>query len=352
MIKPLTSFRFIFAFMVFFSHLEFLNNSKIEELRWISHYIFYEGYIGVSFFFILSGFVLAYNYQSKLLFNKVQIKKFYTARIARIFPLHVLTFIISIPLTSSVFFENKILWILQAITNFTLIQSFIPSRSFYLSFNAPSWSISCEFFFYIIFPILIFFYTKYKKFWILVLIIVLVLPFLSFLPFFTSEKLYNAFFYINPFFRIIDFFIGILIYNLYQNVINENIKLNYNFLEIGSIFLFLLFFAFHYFIIYYARYSFYYWIPISFLVFSFSFQKGFISKILSQKIFVYLGEISFAFYLFHRLILIYFIKFNHLYIGIENDILIVIIVFITSIIISHLSYKYFEIPFKKYLKNR
>lgn len=69
MIKPLTSLRFIFAFMVFASHLGFLNKSESNVLHWVYDSVFHEGYIGVSFFFILSGFILAYNYQDGILKN-------------------------------------------------------------------------------------------------------------------------------------------------------------------------------------------------------------------------------------------------------------------------------------------
>ena len=71
-IKPLTSMRFIFCLMVFLSHItDLLNNSDKPQVRMISSNIFSEGYIGVSFFFILSGFILSYAYQERVLTNKI-----------------------------------------------------------------------------------------------------------------------------------------------------------------------------------------------------------------------------------------------------------------------------------------
>ena len=55
MIDTLTSLRVIFALMVFASHLCILNEGVF------SGHILKEGYVGVSFFFILSGFIIAYN---------------------------------------------------------------------------------------------------------------------------------------------------------------------------------------------------------------------------------------------------------------------------------------------------
>lgn len=56
-IKPLTSFRFVFAILVFASHLDFVRNAS-SEMMWLFDNVFYEGYIGVTFFFVLSGFKL------------------------------------------------------------------------------------------------------------------------------------------------------------------------------------------------------------------------------------------------------------------------------------------------------
>jgi peptidoglycan/LPS O-acetylase OafA/YrhL len=349
MIKPLTSFRFVFAFFVFLSHLGFLKYSKNNELKWVYNNIFYEGYIGVSFFFILSGFVLAYNYQSEKLSNKEQIYKYYLARLARIFPLHILTFLISIPLTYSIFIENKKIWFFQAFTNFTLTQSFIPLKNIYFSFNGPSWSISCEMFFYLVFPIIIFNLSIFKRFKHVLFFFVIILPFLVF---FIPNNWFHALFYINPFFRVIDFIIGILLYKLYYKINSKKLFINFSYLEISSLLIFLLFFIFHSSIIDVARYSFYYWIPISYIIFSFSFQKGFISKILSNIKLIYLGEISFAFYLFHQLVINYFEKLNIKFFHLENEILIIILLISISIYISHLIHKYFELPIKKYLSNR
>ena len=164
MIKPLTSLRFLFAFMVVASHLSFLNKSESNVLRQIYDSVFHEGYIGVSFFFILSGFILAYNYQDGIQKNQKSKRTFYQARFARIFPLHILTLIISIPLTYSVFIKDKSLWFSQALTNLTLTQSYIPIKSIYFSFNAPSWSISNEMFFYLVFPFLILLIPKIRNY--------------------------------------------------------------------------------------------------------------------------------------------------------------------------------------------
>ena len=125
MIKPLTSLRFLFALMIFFHHLRFLQDYNSDIFNWLYVKIFWEGYIGVSFFFILSGFIIAYNYQEKILKKKISFKKFIIARISRIYPLHILTLILSLPI---VFYNISISEIpngfYQLIFNITLTQSF------------------------------------------------------------------------------------------------------------------------------------------------------------------------------------------------------------------------------------
>jgi peptidoglycan/LPS O-acetylase OafA/YrhL len=266
--------------MVFVSHLDFLKQSTSEVLKWLYDNLFYEGYIGVSFFFILSSFVLAYTYQDQILKNKISSRAFYMARFARIYPLHFLTLIISIPLTFSIFIQNKTLWIIQLITNLTLTQSYIPNRHIYFSFNAPSWSISDEMFYYLVFPFLIIWIAKsdhYKN--VLFLLIIAIIPLLTLI---ITQRYYHHIFYIHPFARLVDFMIGIFLFNFYHKFSKKERRINYTYLEISAILLLLFFFWLHQSIPPVARYSFYYWLPMTFLIFAFSFQKGKISKILSQ----------------------------------------------------------------------
>ena len=81
MINTLTSLRIFFALMVFGAHCYVLDTS-------FDAHFFKEGFVGVSFFFVLSGFIIAYNYQEKLLTKTTTKRTFWVARIARIYPLH------------------------------------------------------------------------------------------------------------------------------------------------------------------------------------------------------------------------------------------------------------------------
>ena len=108
MIKPLTSLRFFFALMVFLSHIGFLygidKQSQVDLDFFAKEFIaFKEGYLGVSFFFILSGFILTYNYSEKFKNKAITYKDYMRARFFRIVPLHWLTLLISIVLSILIF---------------------------------------------------------------------------------------------------------------------------------------------------------------------------------------------------------------------------------------------------------
>jgi len=345
MIKPLTSLRFFFALMVFASHLEYLKHSNSQVLQWVFNNIFFEGYIGVSFFFILSGFILSYSYQEKLVKQKSKIRDFYIARIARIYPLHIATFILAIPLTINGFITNTLSWLIKAFTNLTLTQGYIPKSSFYFSFNAPSWSISAEMFFYLLFPIILPFFARIKKkktiYSIMLLSAAVLISLIQLIP----EKLQHTIFYISPALRIIDFSLGILIFNLLKINKQKNGSLP-NYCEPLSVLLFVIFFFFHNHIPLVYRYSIYYWIPTSIIIYTFANTNGKITSFLSNKTIIKLGEASFGFYMIHQLVIRYYTHIN-----IINGLVDIILLLIISILLSIISMRYLEHPFNRIIKS-
>lgn len=349
-INSLTSLRFFFAFLVFLLHCAHFIPLNSNKINLIIYDIFEELYLGVSFFYILSGFILSLNYQDKFLQKKINIKSFYIARIARIYPLHILTFIISIPLTIKVLKSNFLEWITTAFANVFLIHSFIPVKSIYFSFNAVSWSISNEMFFYFLFPILIYLFSKWinSKYKYLILFVFLIIPILT--TIIKTNQYWT--FYVNPLSRVFDFLLGIIIYNLYKSYSFKK-NTNYTILELSSIILFIIFFLLHSCIPEAARFSFYYWLPMSYLILIFSYQKGIISKFLSNRILIYLGEISFGFYLIHQLVIKYTtVFFEKGFIKVSDTFILILSILIITLLLSHISYLKFEKPLNKKIKQK
>lgn len=352
MIKPLTSLRFFFAFMVFVSHLWFIKDDGVVATQLYDH-VFSEGYIGVSFFFILSGFILSYNYKDKILEHHISKKSFWLARFARIYPLHFVTLLVAIPLS---FRHDMLEWTERFVLNLFLLQSFVPSQDVYFYFNSVSWSISDEMFFYLIFPLLIVAYYRPKVFnyW-LPLLLILTIPIGLY---FMKSAYHHKYFYINPVLRLADFTIGVVLYHVYElrKKIDFKTTAAATRAEILAVLLLLAFFLFHENVPQGFRYSCYYWIPMIGIVYVFSFSKGAISAILSNDKLVYLGEISFGFYMWHMLVIRYFnyigAKIPMLTLHTSTHILSVIAVFCIALTVSNFSYRWLEIPANKYLKKR
>jgi peptidoglycan/LPS O-acetylase OafA/YrhL len=109
---------------------------------------------GVSFFFVLSGFILAYHYDRP---GRRPWKSFYVARFARIFPAHLaalgLFFVLSdYPLGQA---EGVVLRTATLGSNLLLVQSWIPLQPFFFGYNAVAWSLSTEVGFCLFFPLLL-----------------------------------------------------------------------------------------------------------------------------------------------------------------------------------------------------
>lgn len=347
MLNSLTSLRFFFAFVVFLSHLTFVK-TDLAWYNYLKNNVFFEGYLGVGFFFILSGFVLALNYEKKVIDNlNFDKKKFYIARIARIYPLHVLTFCVMLPFFIINVWQGYFHWDIAG-ANLFLLQSYIPLKDFYFSINNVSWSISTELFFYLMFPFYVIWLHKFPK---LKYILLLIIPIIIFAePYFrTNMKLEKAIFYINPIVRSFDFILGIITCQIYKKIKDTPINFSKGTLiEIAAITVLAIFFYFHNDVARAFRYGIYYWIPMVGIVLIFALQKGLFSRILQHKTLVYLGEISFAFYMIHMIV----IKYGNQYLPKIDDFQKIGIYFVIALILSGLTFEYFEKPVAKWIKNK
>jgi peptidoglycan/LPS O-acetylase OafA/YrhL len=140
------------------------------HVRWTNHVTFGEffkhGYLAVDLFFILSGFIIYAGY-SKQLSNRTQLQRFICLRFFRVYPLHIAV------LCAFVAVEFAKLWGQQSgvmvpehmpFTDATSIRALVANVFLVhsldildgLTWNTPSWSISCEFAAYILFSIAMF----------------------------------------------------------------------------------------------------------------------------------------------------------------------------------------------------
>ncbi|WP_313269133.1 acyltransferase family protein [Epilithonimonas vandammei] len=339
MIKPLTSLRFFFAFFVFLSHLQGIKTDNIL-FQWLTRNIFFEGYLGVSFFFILSGFVISYSNAKKINSSKFTSFQFYKARMFRIYPLYILTTILGA--VTVIHTPSLSTWLI----NIFAIQSFLPTINEHVM-NAPSWSISNEFFFYLCFPLLYPLIEKNKKSSIIIIISSCIILFST--PLFFSEVNQKFIFYIHPLSRLLDFSLGILLFHLYQLIQKRALKrINFATWESLALLFFILTFLPHHAIPRMFRFSVYYWVPMSAIILVFALQRGHFSKLLQNRILVYLGEISFSFYLMHLIVINTLLPL----LPINNPFTSLIIILIAVVFFSIILFEYFEKPVNTLLKRK
>jgi len=143
--------RSVAIFLVLIAHLSpfFKNNPIIFSL------LYHSGLYGVELFFVLSGFLIGQTILVKIApsFSFKQIKTFYLRRFLRIMPLYYFILI------SLILVDN---YILKSRSfhpyHFVFLQNFFPGET---AFFAVSWTLSIQFWFYIIIPIIfLVFYTK------------------------------------------------------------------------------------------------------------------------------------------------------------------------------------------------
>ena len=104
----------------------------------------------VSFFFVLSGFILTHVYRHAR--GWTAWRAFAAARFARIWPVHAVTTVLAIATVAPLDGCHPVL---ITSVNLLLAQAAVPLASWHYSLNAVAWSISAEAFFYIAFPLLL-----------------------------------------------------------------------------------------------------------------------------------------------------------------------------------------------------
>jgi peptidoglycan/LPS O-acetylase OafA/YrhL len=107
------------------------------------------GYVFVSFFFLISGFILAYNYANRP--QPINAVDFWMARLSRLYPVYLLTMLISIPMLITEWSARSHgQFFAGLITTPLLMQGFFPTLATF--WNTVTWTLSCEVVLYLAFP--------------------------------------------------------------------------------------------------------------------------------------------------------------------------------------------------------
>jgi peptidoglycan/LPS O-acetylase OafA/YrhL len=295
----LDSFRGLCACLVAMSHFD--ANSIFQGI-----YAFETGAIYVDFFFVLSGFVIFANYEDKLR-NGYSLGKFMFLRLGRLWPLHiaVLMAFVGADLLQLVFnFGGTALYKpfstpgespKDILAMFFLVHSLNVNE--HLALNGPSWSISVEFYTYLVFGLLLTFCSRHYK------TLIVMLTFAAAVALYILHgNLYAKLDY--GFLRCVyGFGCGALIWMLYKATHEkvENLyvkKNNLTWIEAATltgIVIYIQFFSAQ-------ALSMIGPILISGMIYLFAFEGGAISRFLKAKPFLFLGLLSYSVYMTHMFI--------------------------------------------------
>jgi peptidoglycan/LPS O-acetylase OafA/YrhL len=145
-LKALTGLRFFAAMHVVVFHF---GQQALVDAPGAVRSLAASGYTGVSLFFVLSGFVLAYVYEEPVIDRRT----FWFARFARVYPVYLAGFVLAAPYVLKTLIQSGASFGKMgalAVAALTLTQAWFPTAA--TVWNVPAWSLSVEAFFYLLFP--------------------------------------------------------------------------------------------------------------------------------------------------------------------------------------------------------
>lgn len=368
----LEGLRFLAFFVVFINHatssLGFYNPSK--AFVFIRTNFLLNGNLGVSFFFVLSGFLITYLLlKEKEISGKINIKNFYLRRVLRIWPLYFL--IVAMCLLIFPLFENILpQWFPIGVSTSEI------NKWFYLTFTGNFdyiynginnfmigilWSVSIEEQFYLLWPLIIAFVpTKY----LLKTFIIIILGSIAFRFFYARGNVMIIKYHSLS--SVSDLATGALIAYLAfrQSVIDRMEKIPKYAIVIVYILLFILV-PLHFYVwkfgIYYNHLS--SLMPVifsslfAFIIMEQNYSKHSFYKISNWKIISSFGKYTYGMYCYHIIVFFAVMLIFHL-IGVNLNgmskytfLFVVITSFFSTLLVSELSYRYYESFFLR-LKDR
>ena len=336
--------------------LIFPNTLLYNNLQWFLSFGNIGGVLGVYFFFILSGFLISYLLFEEITQNtKINIWNFYKRRSLRICPLYYATILIGLFLSSHLIhfvpFHNLTKESLLLYFSFATNFDFINATTVRSSLLAVHWTVAIEVQFYLIWPILLNYLNATYIFPAIIFSLIIISEY------FLTNTNNPDFGYFHSICNLRFLAFGALLayISFYQKklilqLLNPISKTLSCFIYISSI----LFLLFHKSLVQYNSIFGYVNHALSYLFFGYvileqNFSTNSFFKASQFKILTWIGKISYGLYLTHMFAIIFTLKIfnndpNHIFLEL-------LVASILSILISYLSYNYFERYFLR-LKNK
>ena len=339
MIKSLISLRGIFILFIFFHHCLALYPGG--------------GSMAVTFFFVLGGFAMTLGYKDKVLSPDFAYKQYLVKRFIKFYPLHWLCILAVIPI---VVLSMSWKYIPVLALNATLLQTWIPIKSVYFSFNSVSWYLADTVFFAAVFPLLIKWIINATPkgrigiaalFTIIYVLVVILVP----------NGWYHAVLYISPYVRLTDFVLGIFLALGFLRLKNKP-KMWWTGRCVGQIMSFVLIVLL---VIEscllgekYSLIAAVYWPVVVLLILTASLTEynGGGGNWLQNRLLQFVGGLSFIIFMIHQIILRYTTVVFEKILHVENDVIYVVFTLSFTIIASIIVEKFILNPITQWLTKR
>jgi len=294
-IDALTGLRFFAALAIVLHHL--------PGLLWLPEGAFGPLVLdqGVSFFFVLSGFVLQHAYRSR--FHQIGYWRFLALRFFRLWPVHIVVVAIVYSRGPRWFDTDDV------ISSVFLLQAWRSDLAGVWAINGPAWSISAEVFFYAMFPLLTGVAAK-RPMGVLLLSFVATALYFGLLTLANSHGFNSeSYEFSNPIARLFEFVFGMC---LLEFISRYGAPKGTRAEVLAIALVALVFVGVSYLVFSLPSSPFTAWLDsaggapaFAVLIAVFAQQSGALSRALSSKPLVYLGDTSFALYLAHQPLIFY-----------------------------------------------
>lgn len=312
---------------------------------------------GVEVFFVLSGFLMTYNYcnreieESNLSFAINKIKKLY--------PLHIIMLVLVVLLYPHGLYWNSlwksILSWAKIILNFFLLQSWIPKSEFYFSLNSVSWYLSTAAFLYFIFPYILINLKRMNKKSQMILRIGIILfiqiTVCSLMEVYKanidsispkiSDNLIKYITYICPLYRLGDFYIGCILGRVFL-LNNRKYKSKVLFSVMEALVLIEIPILWYIYVNQIGilgtesfKYSLLYILNAVVIIYFFSYELGIFSRILRSKSILLLADLSAYCFLIHQCVIICVKQYFPLFVT-QNKYYVTLVSLCITILLSYL----------------
>lgn len=350
-LKSINALRGIGALIVILFHMQLQMNGLFLQDHPVN--FMSQSYLAVDFFFAISGFIISHIYYDA--FSALTPKTYWSFicnRFVRIYPVHITTILViaGFELVRLTHFHgganppfSQGTGLYELFSNLLLIQAWHLHP--YLSWNYPAWSISGEWFAYLLAPLLIGRIAKHfnKTLPLLGLYIVCAGIFVTLGHYLgTFDITYNF----GTIRTLLGFTMGVALYGVYLKLSRATLKINYDWLVCGVVVL--------------AACLSYWQAPIIFSILTHpviillcALSSGWVYRLLTRKPLFYLGEISYSAYMTHGLVVnqffnIFYKKMPHptlLQLGLAMAFLLLL-----CLVVAHFTFQLIEDPARIYFK--